>query len=120
MQVLVGRDDGAGDLRTLEQFDMALRDEVRADPRCDLAGAVRVLFGEPDPFHCRMAVRHLAAEQPDASAADDGNAEFLGLRSHVFSPARIFCLNSAICEIAWLVSGRSTGSLRSADKSAAG
>ena len=36
-----------------------------------------------------------------------------------FSPARIFCLNSAICEIVWLVSGRSTGSLRSADRSAA-
>ena len=36
-----------------------------------------------------------------------------------FTPARIFCLNSAIAEIVSLVSGRSTGSLRSADKSAA-
>ena len=87
--------------------------------RCDFAGAVRVLLGEADPFHRRMAVRDLAAEQPDAAAADDRDAELFCLRSHVFNPARIFCLNSAICEIVWLVSGRSTGSLRSADRSAA-
>ena len=60
---------------------MALRDEVGADLRRDLAGAVRVLLGEPDPFHRRMAVRDLAAEQSDAAAADDRDAEFLCLRS---------------------------------------
>ena len=102
-----------------QQLDMALRHEIGADLRRDFAGAVRVLLGEPDPFHRRMAVRDLAAEQPDAAAADDREAELFGLCSHVFSPARIFCLNSAICEIVWLVSGRSTGSLRSADRSAA-
>jgi hypothetical protein len=36
-----------------------------------------------------------------------------------FTPARIFSLNSAIAEIVWLVRGRSTGSPRSADRSAA-
>ena len=82
VQMLVGRDDRAGDLGAPQQFDMALRDEIGADLRCDLAGAVRVLLGEPDPFHRRMAVRHLAAEQPDAAAADDRNAELLGLRPH--------------------------------------
>ncbi len=66
-----------------------------------------------------MTVRDLAAEQPDAAAADDRETKFFCLRPHVFNPARIFCLNSAICEIVWLVSGRSTGSFRSADRSAA-
>ena len=119
MQVLVGRDDRAGDLGAPQQLDVALRDEIGADLRRHLAGAVRVLLGEADPLHGRMAVRDLAAEQPDATAADDRDAELFCLRSHVFNPARIFCLNSAICEIVWLVSGRSTGSLRSADRSAA-
>ena len=50
MQVLVGRDDGAGDFGALEQLDVALRDEIGADLRRDFAGAVRVLLGEPDPF----------------------------------------------------------------------
>ena len=39
--------------------------------------------------------------------------------AYAFTPARIFFLNSAIAEIVSFVSGRSTGSLRSADKSAA-
>ena len=82
MQVLVGRDDRAGDLGTAQQLDMALRDEIGADPGCDFAGAVRVLFGEPDPFHRRMTVRDLAAEQADAAAADDREAKLFCLRSH--------------------------------------
>ena len=119
MQMFVGCDDRAGDFGALEQFDMTLRDEVRADFGCDIAGPIRVLLGKSDPFDSGMPVRDLAAEQPDASAADDRKPEFFRLRSHVFNPARIFCLNSAICEMVWLVRGRSTGSLRSADKSAA-
>ena len=119
MQVLIGGDDRAVDLGSAEQLDMALRDEIRTDLAGDFAGAVRVLFGQADPFHGRMTVRDLAAEQPDASAADDRDAEFFCLRSQLFNPARIFCLNSAICEIVWLVSGRSTGSFRSAERSAA-
>ena len=66
----------------LDQLDMALRDEIGADLGRDVAGAVRILLGKPDPLHRRMAVRHLAAEQPDAAAADDGEPDVCGLRSH--------------------------------------
>ena len=86
----------------------------------DFAGAVRVLLGEPDPFDRRMARRHLAAEQPDAAAADDREADALWLISSCVQPRADFSvLNSAIAEIVSLVSGRSTGSPRSADRSAA-
>ena len=78
--MLVGGDDRAGDFRPLEQFDVALGDEIGADLGRDLAGAVGVLLGEPDPFDRGMAVRDLAAEQPDPAAADDGEPDALGLR----------------------------------------
>ena len=94
-------------------------DEVGADLGRDLAGAVRVLLGDADPLHRRMAVRDLAAEQPDAAAADDGEADVLGWRSHALSPLRNLALKSATAAIVSLVSGRSTGSLRSAERSAA-
>src|SRR5207302_8138044 len=109
----------AGHLGSLQQFDMALRHEIGADLRRDLAGAVRILLGQPDPFHGRMTVGDLTAKQSDAAAADDRDSELFCLCSQLFSPARILVLNSAICEIVWLVSGRSTGSFRSAERSAA-
>ena len=106
-----------------KQLDMALRDEIRADPRRDFAGAVRVLLGKPDPLHRGMAVRHLAAEQPDAAAADDGETDFCGLCSHFciagLSPALYRAFRSAIAATVSLVSGRFTGSPRSAERSAA-
>ena len=111
--MLVGGDDGAGHFRPLEQFDVALRDEIGADLGRDFAGAVGVLFGKPDPLDRRMARRHLAAEQADAAAADDGEADAFGRFLHCgLAPDRFFSLNSAIPEIVSLVSGRSTGSLR--------
>ena len=82
VQVLVGRDDGAGHLRAPQQLDIALRHEVGADFRRHFAGAVRVLLGKPDPLHGRMTVRDLAAEQPDAAAADNREAELFRLRPH--------------------------------------
>jgi hypothetical protein len=82
MQVLVGRNDRAGDFGPLQELDMALRDEIRADLSGDIAGAVRVFLGEPNPFHRRMAVRDLAAEQAHTPAADDRDPEVFGLRSH--------------------------------------
>ena len=91
----------------------------------DFAGAVRVLLGKPDPFDRRMAGRHLAAEQPDAAAADDREPDVGRLRFHDFFIAGLIAravssaLRSAIAEIVSLVSGRSTGSPRSADRSAA-
>ena len=85
--MLVGRDDGAGDLRPPDQLDVALRDEIGADLGRDIAGAVRVFLGKPDPFHRRMAVRHLAAEQPDPPAADDRKPDVRSLRSHASAVA---------------------------------
>src|SRR5512136_2102077 len=98
---------------------MTLRDKIRLDLRTDFASTVWIFFGEPDPLDGRMARRHLAAEQSDATATNDREAHSLGRFLHWFTPARIFCLNSAIAEIVSLVSGRSTGSFRSADRSAA-
>ena len=98
---------------------MALRDEIGVDLRRHFAGAVRVFLGKADPFDRRVARRHLAAEQADAAAADDGEADALGGFFHEFTPARLRCFSSAMPEIVSFVSGRSTGSLRSADKSAA-
>ena len=96
VQMLVGRDDGAGDLGAPQQLDVALRHEIGADLRRDLAGAVRVLLGEPDPLHRRMTVRDLAAEQPDAAAADDRETELFGLRSHG-CPALECCRERGAC-----------------------
>ena len=103
-----------------QQLDVALRDEIGADLRRDLAGAVRVLLGErrsisPPDGAFATSPRNSPTRPPPMIASPSSLACCL----HVFSPARIFCLNSAICEIVWLVSGRSTGSLRSAERSAA-
>ncbi len=117
--MLVGGDNRRGDFRPLEQFDVALRDEIGADLGPDFAGAVRILFGEPDPLDRRMTRRHLAAEQADAAAADDGEADALGRLPHAFTPAMFFFFNSATAEMVSFDSGRSTGSPRSADRSAA-
>jgi hypothetical protein len=97
--MLVGADDRSRDFRPLEQFDVALRHKIRADLRTHFSRAVRVFFGEPDPLDSRMARRHLATEQSDAAAADDRKADSLGRGLHWFTPARTFCLNSAMAEI---------------------
>ena len=94
VQMLVGGDNGAGHFRPLEQFDMALRHEVGADFLPDFAGAIRVLFGEADPFDRRMARRHLAAEQPDASAADDGEADPFCITTAHRPPPTLLCILS--------------------------
>ena len=60
-------------------------------------GAVRVLFGEPDPFDRRMARRHLAAEQADAAAADDGKADALGRLFHPCFP--LWVIRSELCPL---------------------
>src|SRR6185437_11207055 len=98
---------------------MALRNKIGVDLRRDFSGAIRVFLGEADPFYRRVARRHFAAEQTDTPATDDGEADILGGIFHMLSPARFFTLSSAMPEIVSLVNGRSTGSLRSADKSAA-
>src|SRR5262245_50263049 len=98
---------------------MTLRNEIRVDPGAHLAGTVRVLFGKSDPFNRGMAGRHLAAEQAYAAASDDRKADTPGRFFHWFTPARIFCLNSAMAEIVSFDSGRSIGSFRSAERSAA-
>src|ERR1700731_18885 len=94
-------------------------DEIGADAGRDVAAAIVIELCNTDPFHCRVPRRHLAAKQADPAGADDGQPDALGVLLHTFSPARFFCLSSAMPEIVSLVSGRSTGSLRSADKSAA-
>ena len=119
MQMLVGGDDGAGDFRPRQEFAMTGGDEVGADVRADIAAAIMIEFGDADPFDRGMAHRHFAAEQPDAAGADDGKPNAFGGFFHTFNPARFFAFSSAMPEIVSLVSGRSIGSLRSADRSAA-
>ena len=119
MQMLVGSNDGAGDFRSRQQLAMAGGDEIGADARRDVAAAIVIELGDADPLHRRMARRHLAAEQADAAAADDGKADALGVSFHTFSPARFFAFSSAMPEIVSLLSGRSIGALRSAERSAA-
>ena len=119
MQMLVGGDDGGGDFRPRQQLAMTGGDEIGADARADIAAAIVIELGNADPFHRRMARRHFAAEQPDAAGADDGEADALGGLLHTFNPARFLRLSSAMPEIVSLESGRSIGSLRSADRSAA-
>ena len=115
MQMLVGGDDDAGDLGTFEQLAVVLGDEVGADLFRDIKPAVVVLLGDADPLHRRMARRDLAAEQPDPPGADDGEPDALGLASaHRRAPAI-----SATADSVAFDSGRSIGSLRSAERSAA-
>src|SRR5262249_29705894 len=84
-QMFVGADDRGGDLRSPEQFDMALRHEIRVDLRTDFASAVWVFLGKPDPLHGRMARRHLATKQSDAAASDDREAHVFGRFPHLTS-----------------------------------
>ena len=78
MEVLVGRDDGAGDLRSAQQFAMIGGGEIGANPGRHLPDAVRVLLRKPDPFDRGMARRDLAAKQADPAAADDREPDALG------------------------------------------
>src|SRR5262249_3218763 len=114
VEMLVGGDDGAGDLRALEQLAMILGDEVRADLLGDMQAAVIVLLGDADPLHGRMARCDLAAKQPDPAGADDGEPDAFCFPSHPLPPTI-----SATAAGGAFDSGRSTGSLRSAERSAA-
>src|SRR5262249_32278427 len=115
VQMLVGRDDGAGDLGTCEQLAVARGDEVGPDPRRDIAAAIGIELGNADPFDRRVARRDFAAEEADTAGADDGEAHsFCG-----FLHARSLALIWATAESAWFDIGRSTGSPRSAERSAA-
>src|SRR5207244_6348807 len=105
----------AGDFRAAQQFAVIGGDEIGADARGHVAAAVGVELGDADPLDRRMACRHLAAKQPDATGADDCQADAFCRFPH----ARHLALISATAESAWFDSGRSTGSPRSADKSAA-
>src|ERR1700757_643687 len=114
VEMFVGGDDGAGDFRALEQLAMILSDEVGADLLGDVQAAVMVLFGDADPLHGWMARCDLAAKQPDPAGADDGESDAFCLPSHRLPPTI-----SATAESAAFDSGKSTGSLRSAERSAA-
>src|SRR5262249_57413462 len=114
VEMLVGCDDGAGDLRALEQFAMILGDEVGADLLGDMQAAVMVLLGDADPLHGRMACRDLAAKQSHPAGADDGEPDAFYLPSHRLPPTI-----SATAESAAFDSGRPTGSFRSPAGSAA-
>src|SRR5262249_8111557 len=114
MEMLVGGDDGAGDLRALEQLAKILGDEVGADRFRHVQAAVMVLLGDADPLHGRMARCDFAAKQSDPAGADDGEPDASWLSPHRLPPAI-----SASAESAAFDSGRSTGSLRSAERSAA-
>src|SRR5262245_10787392 len=105
---------GAGHLRPLEELAMVVGDEIGADLLGNVEPAVVVLLGDADPLHRRVPRRHLAAEQPDAAGADDGEPDAFRLPSHRLPPAI-----SATADSAAFDSGRSTGSLRSAERSAA-
>src|SRR5215469_13573466 len=117
--MLVGGDDRRRHFRSRQQRAVIGGDEVGADPRGDIAAAIMIELGNPDPLHRGMARRDLAAKQPDAAGADDGKPDAFGVLLHTLRPARLRCLSSAIPEIVSLLSGKSIGSLRSADRSAA-
>src|SRR5262249_16606681 len=111
---LVGGDNGAGDLRALEQLAQILGDEVGADLFRDMQAAVMVLLGNADPLHGRMARCDFAAKQSDPAAPHDAQPDALPP-----SPPRLPPTISATGEGAAFDSGRSIGSLRSAERSAA-
>ena len=115
VQVLVGGDDGGGHFRPRQELAVARGDEIGADARADVAAAVGALLRDADPFDRRMARRHLATEQPDAAGADDGEPDTPGVLPHRRPPAAA----AATADSASLLSGRSTGSLSSAEMSAA-
>ncbi len=82
-------------------------------------------FFSASPIHFTAGWRFATSprNKPDPAAADDGETDVLGLGSHDFtatlSPVRNLALKSATAAMVSLVSGRSIGSLRSADRSAA-
>jgi hypothetical protein len=61
---------------------MALRDEICIDLRADLAGAIRILLSKPNPLYRRVPCRYFAAEQSDATAADDRKPNAFGRLLH--------------------------------------
>src|SRR5262249_29652417 len=106
VQVLVGGNDRAGHFRAAQQLAVALRHEVGADLRRHLSGPVRVLLGEPDPFHRRVPVGHLAAQEAYAAAADDRKADIFRRGPHTLSPPDLLPSKSAIAAKARLFSTR--------------
>src|SRR5262245_6279512 len=57
-------------------------DEIGADLGGNLAGAVGVFLGKPDPLDRRMTGGDLAAEQTDAPAPDNRKPDTFGGRFH--------------------------------------
>src|SRR5262249_56013840 len=110
VEMLVGGDDGAGDLRALEQLAKILGDEVGADLFRDMQAAVMVLLSDADPLHGRMARCDFAARQSDPAAAADGDPDAFWLSSHRLPPTI-----SATAESAAFDSGRAARPLRAAE-----
>ena len=114
MEMLVGRNDGAGDFRPSEELAVVLRDEIDADLFRDIEPAVVIPLGNPDPLHRRMACSDLAAKQSHATRPDNRKADAFRLSLHALAP-----IISATAESDSFESGRSTGALRCAERSAA-
>ncbi len=81
VQVLVGGDDHRVDLRAREQLAVIGGDEIRAAFLAHDFAALGIDLGEADPVHLGMAGGELAANQPDATRADDGEADAFGFLS---------------------------------------
>ena len=110
MQVLVGRDDRRGDFGSREQLPIVGRDEIGANLRGDLLRTVRLDLRQSDEVDLRVSRGDFSADQSDPAAADDGQPDTLGVFLRHQATARTFFASD---------SGSATGSLLSADKSAA-
>ncbi len=82
MQMLVGRDQGGGDLRPAHELAVIGGDEIGPDPARHVGAAVGILLGDTDPFDRGVARRHLAAEQPDPARPHDREPDSLDRLLH--------------------------------------
>ena len=77
MQVLIRGDDRRRHLRPREQLAIVGGAEIGARLVGDELEPVALEIGDTDPVDLRVARGHLAAEEADATGADDGKPDAL-------------------------------------------
>src|SRR5687768_17596613 len=107
MQVLVSRDHRGSHFRPCEELAEIAGDEISSDFVTDEPPALRVDLGDANPVDLRKARRDFATDEADAARADDRETDSF----------RLFLAHAAACLDSGR--GRETGSLRSAEISAA-
>jgi hypothetical protein len=84
MGVLVGRNDRRCDLGTLQQLVVVGGEEIGLGVFDEFLADLRIGVAQAEPADAGIVAGELGPDAADRAAADDGEADLLALRSHVF------------------------------------